>query len=111
MKIPLILFLEPLMKMSIRNYNSTKPQRRFQRSHFKQNSKPVNYTEIYKLHGVPVHNTKAVKQFNEMRESLMKKKQEVKQKKTNNQNKIKPKYTDVESIRKKNRKKICECLI
>ena len=103
--------------MSIRNYNLTKPQRRFQRrSCFKQNSKPVNYTEIYKLHGIPVHNAEAVKQVNEkredhqhlqalkkreqMRKNFMKKKQEIKEKKTNNQNKIKPKYMDIESIRK-----------
>ena len=93
--------------MSIRNYNSTKPQRRFQRRNcFKQSSKPVNYTEMYKLHGVPVYNAEAVKQFNEkrenyhrlqalekrkrMRESVNRKKKKNQEKKTNNQNKIKP---------------------
>ena len=56
--------------MSIRNNNSSKLKRRFQRRHFvKESSKPVDYTEMYKLHGIPVHNVEAVKQFNEKREN------------------------------------------
>ena len=105
--------------MSIRNYNSTKPKRRFhRRSLDTRNSKPIDYTEMYKLHGVPVHNAEAVKQFNEKRENylrlqalekrkqirknFMKKKPETKiKKKTSDQNKIKPNITNVESIKKK----------
>ena len=58
--------------MSIRNYNSTRPKKRFhRRSLDTRYSKPIDYTEMYKLHGVPVHNTEAVKQFNEKRENYL----------------------------------------
>ena len=110
--------------MSIRNYNSTRPRRRFcQRNLEIRKSKPIDYTEIYKLHGVPVHNAEAVRQFNEKREnhlrlqSLQKRDQirksrekyikkmpetKMKKKKTNDQNKVKTNITNAELIKKKN---------
>ena len=114
--------------MSIRKYNSTKPHRRFHRRNCDtRNSKPVDYTEMYKLDGVPVHNAEAVRQFTEkrenylrqqalakrrkMHENFMKTKSKSEPKKTNDQNKIKTDITNVQSIRKKNKKKISQCLM
>ena len=116
--------------MSIRKYNSTKPHKRFCKKNFdSRNSKPIDYTEMYKLDGVPVHNVEAVKQFTEKRENYLrqqalekrrkmhenfaktKSKQKFQPKKTNNQNKMKTDITNVEIIRKKNKKKISQCLM
>ena len=116
--------------MSIRKYNSTKPRRRFyRRISDSRNSKPIDYTEMYKLDGVPVHNAEAVRQFTEkqenysrqqalekrrkMRENFAKTKSKPKSqpKKTNDQNKMKTDITNVEIIRKKNKKKISQCLM
>ena len=92
--------------MSIRNYNSTKPQRRFQRrnSRLIPNKQPIDYTELYKLQGVPIHNAEAVKQFDDKcreyqrlldlkkckmeREKINEKFGKKEIKKTNNQNRI-----------------------
>ena len=58
--------------MSIRKYNSTKPLKRFHRRNCDtRNSKPVDYTEMYKLDGVPLHNAEAVRQFTEKRENYL----------------------------------------
>ena len=59
--------------MSIRTYNSTKSPGRFlsKNSNLTMNGKRkknIDYTQIYKLDGIPVHDVEAMRQYAEKRD-------------------------------------------
>ena len=115
--------------MSVRNYNSTRTYEHFPRRRApiqESKKKNIDYTEIYKLDGVPTHNVEAVNQFHEKREgyqrmqNMLKRKEErdmikemtgnkkTKRKDSNNGESVKRK---LDKIRKNKKKKIRNCLI
>ena len=57
--------------MSTRNYNSSRNYRRFENKIVKKvengKKRPVTYTELYKLDGIPTYNCQAVKEFTDQR--------------------------------------------
>ena len=70
--------------LSVRNYNSTRTYERFPRRSIppRKSKKNIDYTEVYKVDGIPSHNVEAVNQFHEKREeyqrmqNMLKRKQE-----------------------------------
>ena len=113
--------------MSIRTYNSSKSLGRFLSKSSNLNEKRkknIDYTQIYKLDGVPVHDMEAMRQYAEKRDeyqrtqNMLKRKMEKekfeKRKKNNchmkrmiqNGKKRIMENNDIEIIKKKNRSKI-----